>query len=48
MVTYAETSAICAFTLRCSDGDGHPSDAGYRAIAGLVFDASGYVRLTRP
>ncbi len=41
----ARMSAICALTLLCSEGDGHPSDAGYRALAGLVFDASGYARL---
>lgn len=41
----AEATAICAFTLLCSEGDGHPSDLGYRAIADVVFDASGYARL---
>ena len=41
----AETNAICALTLLCTEGDGHPSDAGYAAIAGAVFDASGYARL---
>lgn len=41
----AEAVAICAFTLLCSDGDSHPSDLGYRAIADVVFDASGYARL---
>lgn len=39
----AETAAICALTLLCSEGDGHPSDAGYRALAGIVWAASGYV-----
>jgi lysophospholipase L1-like esterase len=29
-------AALCVLTLLCSDRDGHPSDAGYRAIAGLV------------
>jgi hypothetical protein len=33
---------ICAFTFICSRGDGHPTDAGYRAIAAAVFAASGY------
>jgi lysophospholipase L1-like esterase len=33
---------ICAFTFICSRGDGHPTDAGYRAIAAAVFTASGY------
>jgi lysophospholipase L1-like esterase len=41
----AETAAICTFTLACSEGDGHPSDVGYSALAGVVFDASGYGRL---
>jgi lysophospholipase L1-like esterase len=40
-----EAASICALTLLCSDGDGHPSDAGYRVIAAAVFDASGYARL---
>jgi len=33
---------ICTLTFLCSRGDGHPTDAGYRAIAGTVFRASGY------
>ncbi len=33
---------ICAFTFVCSEGDDHPTDAGYRAIAAAVFSASGY------
>jgi lysophospholipase L1-like esterase len=41
----AEAAAICAFTLLCTEGDGHPSDLGYRALAGVVFNASGYARL---
>jgi hypothetical protein len=41
----AETTAICALTLLCSQGDGHPSDAGYRAVAGIVLAASGYASL---
>jgi lysophospholipase L1-like esterase len=40
-----EVQAICTLTLLCRDGDSHPSDAGYRALAGLVFDASDYIRL---
>ena len=43
----ARTSAICALTLYCTDGDGHASDAGYRAIAGAVFSASDYARLAK-
>jgi hypothetical protein len=43
----AEIQAICTLTLLCSDGDSHPSDGGYQALAGLVFDASQYIRLQR-
>ena len=38
----AETAAICTLTLLCTEGDGHPSDTGYRALAGIVWTASGY------
>lgn len=38
----AETSAICALTLLCTEGDGHRSDAGYRALARIAWAASGY------
>ena len=41
----ARSSAICMLTLLCAAGDSHPSDAGYRAMAEVVFDASGYGRL---
>ena len=41
----AETTAICTLTLLCSQGDGHPSDAGYQALAGVVWAASGYASL---
>jgi lysophospholipase L1-like esterase len=41
----AETEAICTLTLLCTEGDSHPSDAGYQALADLVFEASGYARL---
>jgi lysophospholipase L1-like esterase len=41
----AETAAICTLTLLCSQGDGHPSDAGYRALAGIIWAASGYASL---
>jgi lysophospholipase L1-like esterase len=37
----AETAAICALTLLCTRGDAHPSDAGYAALADIVWDASG-------
>jgi hypothetical protein len=40
-----ETATICSLTLLCTEGDSHPSDAGYRAIADLVFEASAYARL---
>jgi hypothetical protein len=42
----AETAAICALTLLCSQGDSHPSDAGYQALADIAFDVSGYARLS--
>lgn len=41
----AEIAAICTLLLICTDGDSHPSDAGYRVLGEAVFDASGYVRL---
>ncbi len=41
----AETAAICTLLLICTEGDVHPSDAGYRVLGDAVFDASGYVRL---
>ena len=41
----AELATICALTRLCTDGDGHPSDAGHAALADLVFAASGYERL---
>lgn len=41
----AETAAICTLTLRCTDGDIHPSDAGYRVIGDEVWEASDYARL---
>ena len=41
----AETAAICALTLLCSQGDGHPSDVGDRALARIVWAASGYASL---
>jgi lysophospholipase L1-like esterase len=39
-----ERARICAFTFICSRGDGHPTDAGYRAIAAAVWAASGYAQ----
>jgi hypothetical protein len=38
----AETAAICTLTLLCTEGDGHPSEPGYRALAGVVWAASSY------
>jgi lysophospholipase L1-like esterase len=37
-----EKTRICTLTLTCSEGDGHPTNAGYRAIAAAVWAASGY------
>jgi len=37
-----EKARICALTFVCSADDGHPTDAGYRAIAAAVWSASGY------
>jgi lysophospholipase L1-like esterase len=39
-----EKARICALTFSCSEGDPHPTDAGYRAIAAAVWAASGYTR----
>jgi hypothetical protein len=41
----AETARTCALTLLCTEGDIHLSDAGYQAMADVVFDASDYARL---
>jgi hypothetical protein len=43
----AEIAAHCTMTLLCSETDSHPSNAGYAALADLVFDASAYARLER-
>lgn len=40
----AEMQALCTLSLLCADHDSHPSDAGYRALARVVFEASGYSR----
>lgn len=37
-----ERARICALTFLCSKGDGHPTNAGYRAIAAAVWAASSY------
>ncbi len=45
----AETATICALTFICANGgDGHPSDAGYRALADIVWETSGYAELPAP
>jgi hypothetical protein len=36
-----EKARICAFTFICSRGEGHPTNAGYRAIAAAVFTGFG-------
>ena len=41
----AETAAICTLTLLCTQADSHPSDAGYQALANVVFESSDYARL---
>jgi hypothetical protein len=41
----AELTAICTLTLLCSEGDDHPSDAGYSTLAGIVFESTSYGRL---
>jgi lysophospholipase L1-like esterase len=35
---------LCRLTFSCSRSDPHPTDAGYRALAEAVMDASGYAR----
>ena len=37
-----EKARICALTFTCSEGGGHPTNAGYRSIAAAVWAASGY------
>jgi lysophospholipase L1-like esterase len=37
-----ERARLCAYTFICSQGDGHPTDVGYRAIAAAVLATSGY------
>ena len=43
-----EIQVHCAMTLLCTDQDSHPSDAGYRALADLILEASGYQQLLVP
>lgn len=39
-----QKARICALTFVCSQGDPHPTDAGYRAMAAAFLAASGYAR----
>ena len=41
------TDQVCKLTFLCGSGDVHPTDAGYAAIADLIFRVSGYGRLER-
>jgi lysophospholipase L1-like esterase len=36
----AEVQTICRLSLLCTQNDSHPSDAGYQALADLVFEIS--------
>jgi lysophospholipase L1-like esterase len=38
----AQKARLCAITFFCSQGDPHPTDAGYRAMADAFMTASGY------
>jgi lysophospholipase L1-like esterase len=38
----AQKARLCALTFFCSQGDPHPTDAGYRAMADAFMAASGY------
>jgi lysophospholipase L1-like esterase len=40
----AQKARLCAITFYCSKQDPHPTDAGYRAMAGAFMAASGYPR----
>jgi lysophospholipase L1-like esterase len=37
-----QRARLCALSFICSKGDPHPTDAGYRAMAGAFMAASGY------
>ena len=39
-----QKARLCSLTFFCSKGDPHPTDAGYRAMAGAFMTASGYPR----
>jgi lysophospholipase L1-like esterase len=38
----ASQARLCSLTFYCTKGDPHPTDAGYRAMAGAFLAASGY------
>jgi lysophospholipase L1-like esterase len=38
----AQRDRLCALSFFCTKGDPHPTDAGYRALAGAFMAASGY------
>jgi lysophospholipase L1-like esterase len=42
-----ERGDACQLTFLCGSGDSHPTDEGYRRIAGQVFRVAGYERLVR-
>ena len=39
---HARRARLCSLTFICSKGDVHPTDAGYRAMAGAFLAASGF------
>jgi lysophospholipase L1-like esterase len=39
-----ERTSVCTYTLMCTQGDIHPSDAGYLRLAGALWAASSYGR----
>jgi lysophospholipase L1-like esterase len=42
-----ERGDVCQLTFLCGSGDSHPTDEGYRRLAGQVFGVAGYERLAR-
>jgi lysophospholipase L1-like esterase len=38
----AVRARLCDYTFMCSQGDVHPKNKGYRAMADAFFEASGY------
>jgi len=43
----AEVQTVCRLSLLCTENDSHPSDAGYQALADMVFDVVDSVRHDR-